>query len=332
VGDLRLKAIAPAQGWIRAPQPADPLEAPGRPVGDPQRYPDRLAVAEALVVGSGGGVLALQGGDPLQQAGPLGVRRPQLSDLSPQALQRLGDGGRRLPPAFGVRLPQERCQVVDAVRESNDQFGDGRRILDGWPPGRSRWYRSGCRDPLPSAAMQVTTTALEGVLILNPVVHGDARGFFMEAWNARTFAELVDPEVSFVQDNASRSGQGVIRGLHYQNPHPQGKLVRCMAGEVFDVAVDIRASSPTFGRWLGVELSADNHRQLWIPPGFAHGFAVRSEFADVEYKVTDFYAPGADRAIAWNDPAIGVDWGIDDPVVSAKDAAAPPLAEALLYD
>lgn len=180
--------------------------------------------------------------------------------------------------------------------------------------------------------MQVTATELEGVLILDPVVHGDARGFFMEAWNARTFAELVGPDISFVQDNASRSGRDVVRGLHYQLPHAQGKLVRCVAGEVFDVAVDIRASSPTFGRWLGVELSAENHRQLWIPTGFAHGFAVRSEIADVEYKVTDFYDPDADRAIAWDDPEIGVEWAVDDPIISAKDAAAPPLSEARVFD
>lgn len=180
--------------------------------------------------------------------------------------------------------------------------------------------------------MQVTATELEGVLILDPVVHGDARGFFMEAWNARTFAELVGPDISFVQDNASRSGRDVVRGLHYQLPHAQGKLVRCVAGEVFDVAVDIRASSPTFGRWLGVELSAENHRQLWIPTGFAHGFAVRSEIADVEYKVTDFYDPDADRAIAWDDPEIGVEWAVDDPIISAKDAAAPPLSAARVFD
>jgi len=181
--------------------------------------------------------------------------------------------------------------------------------------------------------MQIIPTALEGVLILEPRVFGDARGFFMESFNARDFARATGLQVNFVQDNHSRSAQGVLRGLHYQIQQPQGKLVRVVQGAVFDVAVDIRRGSPTFGRWVGAELSADNRRQLWVPPGFAHGFVVLSASADFLYKTTDYYAPQFERGILWSDPAIGIAWplaahGIAAPQLSAKDAAAPLLAQA----
>jgi dTDP-4-dehydrorhamnose 3,5-epimerase len=173
--------------------------------------------------------------------------------------------------------------------------------------------------------MKAIQTDIEGVLILEPRVFGDARGFFMESFNARTFNELVGHEVNFVQDNHSRSAKGVLRGLHFQKaPHAQGKLVRVTAGAVFDVAVDIRKDSPTFGRWVGVELSADNHRQFWIPPGLAHGFLVLSESADFLYKTTDYYAPQAEGALRWDDPDLAIAWpdiGMA-PQLSAKDAVA----------
>lgn len=178
--------------------------------------------------------------------------------------------------------------------------------------------------------MKATQTDIEGVLILEPKVFGDARGFFMESFNAQTFNELVGHEVNFVQDNHSRSAQGVLRGLHFQKaPHAQGKLVRVTAGAVFDVAVDIRKDSPTFGRWVGVELSADNHRQFWIPPGLAHGFLVLSESADFLYKTTDYYAPQAEGALRWDDPDLAIAWpdiGMA-PQLSAKDAAAGSLRD-----
>jgi dTDP-4-dehydrorhamnose 3,5-epimerase len=179
--------------------------------------------------------------------------------------------------------------------------------------------------------MKVTPTALEGVLILEPRVFGDERGFFMESFNQRAFDEAVGRHVEFVQDNHSRSQRGVLRGLHYQlPPHEQGKLVRVVSGCVFDVAVDMRRSSPTFGRWAGVELSAENQRQLWIPPGFAHGFLVRSESADFLYKTTGYYAAQAEACVRWDDAAVSVDWGLDGrlPLLSAKDASAPSLASA----
>lgn len=161
---------------------------------------------------------------------------------------------------------------------------------------------------------------------------GDARGYFYESFNAREFAELVAPGVEFVQDNHSRSAKGVLRGLHYQIEHAQGKLVRVVEGEVFDVVVDLRRSSPNFGRWAGVNLSADNYRQLWIPPGFAHGFVVLSESAQFLYKTTDYWFPEHERSIVWNDPDIGVVWPIDgDPVLAAKDAAGKRLADADVY-
>ena len=181
--------------------------------------------------------------------------------------------------------------------------------------------------------MKVIPTAIAGPLILEPKVFGDARGFFMESYNARVFREATGLDVDFVQDNHSRSRQGVLRGLHCQLQQPQGKLVRVTQGAVFDVAVDIRRGSPSFGRWVGVELTADNHRQLWVPPGLAHGFAVLSDSADFLYKTTDYYAPQHERCILWNDPAIGIDWplaahGIDEPLLSDKDRAGVPLAQA----
>jgi dTDP-4-dehydrorhamnose 3,5-epimerase len=180
--------------------------------------------------------------------------------------------------------------------------------------------------------MKATPTSIREVLVLEPRVFGDERGFFMECWNARTFCEAVGGEIRFVQDNHSRSRRGVLRGLHYQIRQPQGKLVRVTSGRVFDVAIDLRKSSPTFGRWTGAELSADNHRQLWIPAGFAHGFLVLSDCADFLYKTTDYYAPEFERSVAWNDPAIGIDWPADvPPVLSAKDKAGVPLHEAEVF-
>jgi len=179
--------------------------------------------------------------------------------------------------------------------------------------------------------MQVIDTALPEVLLLAPKVFGDARGFFMESWNRQTFANL-GLDVDFVQDNHSRSARGVLRGLHYQLQQPQGKLVRVTQGAVFDVAVDLRRSSPTFGCWTGHELSEDNHHMLWIPPGFGHGFVVLSERADFLYKATDFYAPQFERCVRWDDPAIGIDWHFSGlPTLSGKDQAAPLLKEAEVF-
>lgn len=178
-------------------------------------------------------------------------------------------------------------------------------------------------------AIQVTATALPEVKIIEPQVFGDARGFFYESFNGREFAEHVEAGVEFVQDNHSRSARGVLRGLHYQIVHAQGKLVRVVEGEVFDVAVDIRKSSPNFGKWVGVILSEENHRQLWVPPGFAHGFVVLSESAQFLYKTTDYWFPEHERSIVWNDPEIGIEWPIDfEPLLAAKDAAGKRLAEA----
>lgn len=181
--------------------------------------------------------------------------------------------------------------------------------------------------------MQVITTTLAGVLILEPRVFGDARGFFMESYNRRSFAQATGLDLDFVQDNHSRSSKGVLRGLHYQLRQPQGKLVRVVRGAVFDVAVDIRRESPRFGGWVGVELSADNQRQLWVPPGFAHGFLVLSESAEFLYKTTDYYAPEHERSILWSDGDIGIDWplaahGLEQPLLSAKDAQAVGLMQA----
>ncbi|MBK6614426.1 dTDP-4-dehydrorhamnose 3,5-epimerase [Ottowia sp.] len=181
--------------------------------------------------------------------------------------------------------------------------------------------------------MQAIPTAIADVLILEPKVFGDTRGFFMESYNRRTFAAATGLDIDFVQDNHSRSARGVLRGLHYQVRQPQGKLVRVTQGAVFDVAVDVRRGSTTFGRWVGVELTADNQRQLWLPAGMAHGFVVLSESADFLYKATDYYAPEHERCIAWNDTDIGIDWplaahGIIEPLLSAKDRAGVPLARA----
>jgi len=180
--------------------------------------------------------------------------------------------------------------------------------------------------------MKVIPTSIPDVLILEPQVFADARGFLLESWNARKFCDAVGLDISFVQDNHSRSRRGVLRGLHYQIKQPQGKLVRVVSGCVFDCAVDLRKSSPTFGRWTGTELSGDNHRQMWIPVGFAHGFLVLSDSADFLYKTTDYYAPQHERSVAWNDPAVGIEWPADvEPVLSAKDKAGVPLRDAEVF-
>jgi dTDP-4-dehydrorhamnose 3,5-epimerase len=178
--------------------------------------------------------------------------------------------------------------------------------------------------------MKATRLAIPEVVLIEPKVFGDARGFFFESFNQKAFNEATGTHHAFVQDNHSRSSRGVLRGLHYQIQQAQGKLVRVARGAVFDVAVDIRRSSPTFGQWVGVELSEDNQHQLWVPPGFAHGFVVLSESADFLYKTTDYYAPQHERSIAWNDPSIGISWPAlaqgQQPLLSAKDSAAPLLA------
>lgn len=177
--------------------------------------------------------------------------------------------------------------------------------------------------------MQATPTAIPEVIVLEPKIFGDERGFFFESFNAKAFAEATGLDVTFVQDNHSKSAKNVLRGLHYQIQNPQGKLVRVVQGEVFDVAVDLRRNSPSFGQWVGEILSADNKRQLWIPEGFAHGFVVLSETAEFLYKTTDYYAPAHERCIAWNDPTVGIQWPIDEtPSLSAKDRQGKVLAEA----
>ncbi|MDR0996621.1 MAG: dTDP-4-dehydrorhamnose 3,5-epimerase [Zoogloeaceae bacterium] len=182
--------------------------------------------------------------------------------------------------------------------------------------------------------MQIEKLALPEVLLLTPQVFGDARGFFFESYHEKAFSEAAGFTPNFVQDNHSQSTRGVLRGLHYQIRQAQGKLVRVVEGEVFDVAVDIRRSSPRFGQWVGAVLSAENKRQLWIPPGFAHGFLCLSERAQFLYKATDYYAPQYERCIAWNDPAIGVDWPFDKAqlLLSDKDKTGVPLADAEVYD
>lgn len=182
--------------------------------------------------------------------------------------------------------------------------------------------------------MKVTPTAIPDVLIFEPKVFGDERGFFMESFNQRAFDEAVGRHVEFVQDNHSRSAKGVLRGLHYQlPPHAQGKLVRVSQGLVFDVAVDVRRNSSTFGKWIGVELGADNKRQLWIPPGFAHGFLVLSESADFLYKTTDYYASDAEASVHWADSSLAIAWPVSSPpLVSAKDSAAGTLQKARLFE
>ena len=178
--------------------------------------------------------------------------------------------------------------------------------------------------------MRVTPTAIPDVLVVEPRVFRDARGHFFESWNRRAFA-AAGLDVDFVQDNHSRSSRGVLRGLHYQIHHAQGKLVRVIAGEVYDVAVDLRRGSPTFGRHVAVTLSADDERMLWVPPGFAHGFCVTSDSADFLYKTTDYWHAEHERTLLWNDPALGIAWPVRDPVIAAKDAAGVPLASAETY-
>ena len=184
-----------------------------------------------------------------------------------------------------------------------------------------------------SMALTVTATELPGVLILQPQRHADARGFFMESFNQRDFQAATGSTAVFVQDNHSRSAPGVLRGLHYQRQHPQGKLVRVVQGAVFDVVVDLRRSSPTFKRWIGVELSADNGRQLWIPPGFAHGFLALADGADMLYKTTDYRVAGDEYALRWDDPAVAIAWPLQSPpLLSDKDAQAPGLDPACCFD
>jgi dTDP-4-dehydrorhamnose 3,5-epimerase len=178
--------------------------------------------------------------------------------------------------------------------------------------------------------MKVTPTSIPDVRLIEPVVRSDDRGFFLETWNARAFA-AAGIDAAFVQDNHSRSRRGVLRGLHYQIEHAQGKLVCCVAGEVFDVAVDLRRSSPTFGCAVGIALSGENQRMLWIPPGFAHGFVVVSAEADFLYKVTDYWHPEHERTLLWNDPALAIEWPVGTPLVNAKDATGRPLATSDVY-
>jgi len=180
--------------------------------------------------------------------------------------------------------------------------------------------------------MKVVETSLPGVLVLEPKVFGDARGFFFESYNKRTL-ETAGITSEFVQDNHSRSARNVLRGLHYQIKQPQGKLVRVIAGEVFDVSVDIRKNSPTYGKWTGINLSAENKRMLWVPSGFAHGFLVLSEHAEFLYKTTNYYAPEHERCIVWNDPTLGIEWPLEvEPLLSAKDRAGLPLREAEMFE
>jgi dTDP-4-dehydrorhamnose 3,5-epimerase len=182
--------------------------------------------------------------------------------------------------------------------------------------------------------MQALSTPMDGLLVLEPKVFGDERGFFTESWNQRTFEAVTGVSTTFVQDNHSRSRRDVLRGLHYQLEQAQGKLVRVVSGAVFDVAVDLRRQSNTFGHWFGVELSAANHRQFWVPPGFAHGFLVLSETADFLYKTTDYYAPQHERCIAWDDPGIGIEWPLDGrtPQLSDKDRVGRSLSQAEVFE
>ena len=176
--------------------------------------------------------------------------------------------------------------------------------------------------------MKVSETSLPGVRLIEPKVFADNRGYFMETWNADSFARA-GIDLAFVQDNHSRSARNVLRGLHFQEPNAQGKLVRCTLGRLFDVAVDIRVGSPHFGKWFGTELSDENHAMLWVPPGFAHGFCALSDVADLVYKCTALYDRTADRAIRWDDPEIGIAWPVTSPLLSEKDAAAPRLQDAI---
>ncbi len=181
--------------------------------------------------------------------------------------------------------------------------------------------------------MRVTPTAIADVLVIEPRVFGDERGFFFESYNERAFAEATGIAAKFVQDNHSRSVKNTLRGLHYQIRQPQGKLVRAVAGEVFDVVVDLRRSSPTFGQWVGEKLSAENKKMMWIPPGLAHGFAVLSESADFLYKTTDYWAPQYERTLQWNDPDLAIAWSLaGEPILAAKDRAGKRLSEAEVFD
>lgn len=182
--------------------------------------------------------------------------------------------------------------------------------------------------------MKITPTAIADVLLIEPKVFGDDRGFFFESFNLQVFRDKTGlSDVNFVQDNHSKSSQNVLRGLHYQLQQPQGKLVRTVAGSIFDVAVDIRRASPTFGQWVGYELSGENKRQLWVPVGFAHGFAVLSPTAEVLYKTTDYYYPAGERSILWNDPSLAIDWHLTgEPLLSGKDQAGQLLAQAEVFD
>lgn len=181
--------------------------------------------------------------------------------------------------------------------------------------------------------MIVTPTELPEVLLLEPRVFGDERGFFLESYNKRTFRDATGIDAEFVQDNHSRSARNVLRGLHYQLPKPQGKLIRVIAGEIYDVAVDARRSSPNFGRWMARRLSADDKRMLWVPAGFAHGFLTLADRTEVLYKTTDYYAPENEHCVLWSDPGIGIDWPLDgEPTVSAKDAGGKLLAKARAFD
>jgi len=180
--------------------------------------------------------------------------------------------------------------------------------------------------------VELIETAIEGVFIIEPKVHGDERGFFLESWNARSFAKL-GLDLDFVQDNHSRSSRGVLRGMHYQQPNPQGKLVRVVSGAVFDAVVDMRKSSPTFGKWVGVELSAANHRMFWVPPGMAHGFLCLEDGTDFLYKCTDYYDAASEHSLLWNDPAVSIEWPLDgiEPQLSGKDVEGKPLTEAVTF-
>ncbi|MGE6386218.1 dTDP-4-dehydrorhamnose 3,5-epimerase [Pseudomonas sp. NPDC078416] len=181
--------------------------------------------------------------------------------------------------------------------------------------------------------MHATPLAIPDVMVFEPKVFGDERGFFFESFNHKVFEEVLGRQVSFVQDNHSRSAKGVLRGLHYQVKQPQGKLVRVISGEVFDVAVDLRRRSPTFGQWVGIHLSAENKKQLWIPEGFAHGFVVLSEVAEFVYKTTDYWAPEHERSLAWNDPTVAIDWPLDRaPSLSGKDQQAVSLTAADVFE
>jgi len=181
--------------------------------------------------------------------------------------------------------------------------------------------------------MRATHHEIDGLMVVDPEVHQDSRGFFLESFNQQAFGHATGVDATFVQDNHSRSSKGVLRGLHYQSPQPQGKLVRCVRGSVFDVAVDIRASSPTFGKVAVVELSEENHRQLWVPEGFAHGFLVTSDVADVLYKTTGYYSPGSSHTIAWDDPDLAIPWplGGEKPILSSGDSAGVALVDAVLF-